>query len=469
MADNRITRSLVVNAATEQEKNIRLKSLSKDNSDGLSLDALVFPKEVFPLKIRNIFEAICKYEDLNPDFLGCSILAVFAAAMGNSWKAQFSTTMVCSPVLFMALIGPPSCGKTPPLELVMAPLQKIDAEMDQQYNAARAEYEHQMGMSQKERVDAGLPETPVRPPHRKHITNNTTVEQLITTLADNPCGVLTYVDELSSLLENLDRYGKGSDEGFWLQVFNSSQIKYERKTGDYANIMHPYVSIVGGTQPAKLYALFGGKHEGSGLASRFLKVYPDAVPPQWKLELMPGEYLSDWEEIIRKVVSVKRDLDPNNEIISKVLTFHEEARVAMIAWDDSMRKLWEESNSYMCGVIGKLRTYLVRFSLIIHVMRIICGETKDECIDNHSAELSMQLTTYFYRMELMVYDMMSCRPKDEFGKKLLDTLPEEFTTAEAIKAGIGLGKSERTVKRFLRDGDNVYLNKQSHGVYCKKK
>ena len=90
-------------------------------------NSIIFPLSVFPMPIRNIVDSLHKYENYQMDFTASAFLTVFAATMGNTWSARFMTGWVSRPIIYMVLVGPPSCGKTPPLRQAIAPLLKLDA------------------------------------------------------------------------------------------------------------------------------------------------------------------------------------------------------------------------------------------------------------------------------------------------------------------------------------------------------
>ena len=91
---------------------------------------ILFPLGIFPASIRHIVESLQKYEHYQVDFTAVSFFTAFAAAMGNTWSARFMTGWVSRPILYVVLIGPPSCGKTPPLRQAVAPLLKLDEDSD---------------------------------------------------------------------------------------------------------------------------------------------------------------------------------------------------------------------------------------------------------------------------------------------------------------------------------------------------
>ena len=72
-----------------------------------------FPLDVFPREMQAIARSFHEYEGFNKDFLCAAMLTVFASAMGNRWTAHFSTSWYATPILYVVVIGPASCGKAP--------------------------------------------------------------------------------------------------------------------------------------------------------------------------------------------------------------------------------------------------------------------------------------------------------------------------------------------------------------------
>ena len=433
-------------------------------------DAPSFPLEVFPDTIRNIVEAFEEYENFNVDFTAASLLTVFAAAMGNTWSVRFMTGWIDRPIIYMVLVGSPSCGKTPPLRQAVAPLLKIDSEYDRIYCKEMETYRRWERLSAKQREKNSLPEEMAVPIRKCHVVVDSTVEALIGALRDNPRGVLIYKDEIDSLLSNFNRYN-GSDEGYFLSLFSGTPFKYSRKSNnEHIFLANPYCSIIGTTQPGRLGEQFGGKRMMNGFSSRFLKVYPEIDKmPSWNDTAMPDGVLEEWERIIRKVVAATPSTDQEGKATSIELLFSQEAKLRVIQWKDEVNnKAYAETDSdAVRALCGKLETYLVRFCLVIQIMHCICGESGMDKIEPGTAELAIRLTEYFRNMESRIAPEIEPGILDNRFTELLGNLRDSFTTAEAVREALQLGISESSVKRFLRDGGRGFVKKKSHGCYRK--
>ena len=429
-----------------------------------------FPLEIFPKAIRDIIEALEEYENYNVDFSSASFLTVFAAAMGNTWSVRFMTGWVSRPIIYMVLVGSPSCGKTPPLQQAVAPLLKLDGEYDMIYCKEMETYRQWERMSAKQREKHSLPEAMKMPQRKCHVVVDSTVEALIGALRDNPRGVLIYKDEIDSLLSNFNRYNS-SDEGYFLSLFSGTPFKYSRKSNnEHIFLANPYCSIIGTTQPGRLGEQFGGKRMMNGFSSRFLKVYPEIDKmPSWNDTAMPDGVLEEWERIIRRVITVTPSTDQEGKATSIELLFSQESKLRIIQWKDEVNnKVYAETDSdAVRALCGKLETYLVRFCLVIQIMHCICGESGMDKIEPGTAELAIRLTEYFRNMESRIAPEIETGILDNRFTELLRNLRDSFTTAEAVREALQLGISESSVKRFLRDGGRGFVKKKSHGCYRK--
>lgn len=434
------------------------------------IEAHSFPLDIFPTAIRHIIESLHEYENFHPDFTAASFLTVFAAAMGNTWSVRFMTGWVSRPIIYMVLVGSPSCGKTPPLQQAVAPLLKLDGEYDRVYCKEMEAYRRWERMSAKQREKHSLPEEMKMPQRKCHVVVDSTVEAMIAAMRDNPRGVLIYKDEIDSLLSNFNRYN-GSDESYFLSLFSGTPFKYSRKSNnEHIFLSNPYCSIIGSTQPGRLAEQFGGKRLMNGFSSRFLKVYPEINKmPLWNDATMPSEILEEWERIIRKVAGINPPTGQEGKADSIELMFSRDAKMLVIQWKDEVNnKAYSETESdAVRALCGKLETYLIRFCLIIQVMHGICDESGMDEIEPRTAELAIRLTEYFRNMENRITPEIDTGVLDNRFTELLGNLRDSFTTSEAVRESLKLGISESSVKRFLRDGGRGFIRKESHGRYRK--
>lgn len=440
--------------------------------DSISLlpTAPSFPLEVFPDSIRNIIEALNEYENYNKDFTAASFFTVFASVLGNAWSVRFMTGWVTRPIIFIVLVGFPSCGKTPPLQQAVAPLLKIDGEYDRIYCKEMETHRKWERMSAKQREKHSLPEEMEIPKRKCHVVVDSTIEALIGALRDNQRGVLIYKDEIDNLLSNFNRYN-GSDEAYFLSLFNGTAFKYSRKSNnEHIFLPNPYCSIIGTTQPGCLAAQFGGKRLMNGFSARFLKVYPEITEmPAWNDSDMPDDVLTEWEEIIRKVIDLPLTIDNEGNVFSKELSFSQEAKQRINRWKNEVNSAAYSStdSDAVRALCGKLETYLIRFCLVIQIMRGVCDGASTETIDTESAERAIMLTEYFRSMETRISPELETGILKPRYVELLGRVGDSFQTSEILREAQRLGISRAQLFRFLKDSGKGFISKDSHGRYFK--
>jgi len=213
------------------------------------------------------------------------------------------------PVLWAAIVGRPSSGKSPALAPVQRflhrlesrrseawELQKSEAEIDLDLHAAEIQQAKKKASELLKKGDRDgaraaltLTEPEPAPPPPRLILNDATVEKLGELLNENPRGLVQFRDELSGWLASLDREGREADRSFWLECWNGrGPYTCDRIGRGSVRIEACAVSIIGGVQPGRLseylrVAVRGGMGD-DGLMQRFqLAVYPD-MPTGWRYQ-----------------------------------------------------------------------------------------------------------------------------------------------------------------------------------------
>ncbi len=259
----------------------------------------VFPSELFgPFWAKWI---MAKAEGCSApvDYVGMSLLSLTSTLIGcarfvspwQGWKEP--------PILWVALVGNPSSGKSPALESVLSIARKIEQEGAEglkgklrQYEAdrlaalcVRQDWEKQVKEATKTiHPVPPLPEAalePAKPERPRIMASDTTPEALARLLACQPKGLLITRDELAGWLGSFNRYsgGQGGDRAFWLEAYGGKPyvIDRARNGGETVTVPNLAASIIGGIQPDKLHSLLL-TGDDDGLPSRFLFCWPDPVP-----------------------------------------------------------------------------------------------------------------------------------------------------------------------------------------------
>ena len=377
---------------------------------GAKMSGSEFPIEVFPIRIQRIISSLHDCQGYPVDYVAAAILAAIAVGIGNSHLVQVKRNWLESPILYMALIGRPGANKSHPLSFAFQPFIEHDYRQNQEYQKLYAEYERTMSMSKKERMEAGLDEFPQAPVRRRFLVSDITPEGLSLIHAQNPRGLCLWSDELSAWFKNFNRYNNGSEEQFWLSVFNAKPTISDRKsTQSSIFIRRPYISVIGTIQKKILGELVKGERSSNGFIDRILFVMPESVlKSRWNDRETPEELEIQWQQIIDKLIAQDCPHDENNELQPQCLPFDEDAKQQLYGWQhENARQCDMETNDALVGIYCKLEIYIIRFCLIIQLARWTCGECDKHTIDLESVNRAILLTEYFRTTAVKVQTAVS--------------------------------------------------------------
>ena len=196
-----------------------------------------FDAELLPVALRAWVMDIAHLMQCPPDFPAVGTIAALSSLIGARHviqpKARVDWQVV--PNLWALIVGRPGVMKSPALGEVMRPLNRLEANERELWQAAHDSWELDCKVSAmqddanekkakghaakgdtaaaRQLLEPG--DTPPEPIARSYIENDATVEKLGEVLQENPWGLLAYRDELYSLLTSLDKPGQEGSRGFY--------------------------------------------------------------------------------------------------------------------------------------------------------------------------------------------------------------------------------------------------------------
>jgi len=379
--------------------------------------AAPFPLEVLPPTLRR-FVNECSWALSCPlDFLAVPLLVAAGAAIGNSARLVIKEGHTQGAVLFAAVVGLASSGKSPALEMVAEPL-----ELAQRHYFA--EYQDAMQAWQASGSDGSAP-TP-----RQVLADEVTAEALLLLLQDNPRGVLMVRDEMAALVSGLNQYkdGKGNDRQLYLKLWPQATVKVHRvRMGSIPlRVYRPFVGIVGGIQPSVIAQMRAEQESGKasvedGFLDRFLFAYPDPMPAvgeQWRE--VSREAIASWETAVNRLLS----LHPPSGGESQQTEYPRLDPDGRLAWKEFTDLHATELNDpdfppHLSGPWGKLRGYCGRLALVLHLLREVCDEPVERAVDAESVRRASLLIDYFKDHARRVYRAMGADPRTVTARKVL--------------------------------------------------
>ncbi|TWT14035.1 DUF3987 domain-containing protein [Reyranella sp. CPCC 100927] len=219
-----------------------------------------------------------------------SLITAAASLLGSMRRVAPAPSWSEPCILWAALVGAPSSGKSPALETALRLLQAVDADLAvvntgarrlrlEQDRAATERWAEQA--REAERTDGPAPALPGRPRFepRRLVFDDADIESLSRALTGAPGGVLLARDGRGAWLDEMIRDARdGSNRAFWLAAWAARACSVHRKAvpnvriASVARTNAAAVSILGTLRPDALAATLAG--EDDDVVARFLFAWP---------------------------------------------------------------------------------------------------------------------------------------------------------------------------------------------------
>jgi hypothetical protein len=313
--------------------------------------------------------------------------------MGNGWHER--------PIIWSALVGPPSSMKSPIIDKATAPLRKIDNDRHRIWEAQYAKWKTQNKKS------AGP--SPPKPPRK--VVQDATPEKVAEIAARDDGGLMMVHDELAGYIASFDRYGSGAAaRGFCLSSFNGGPFLKDR-VGHGARDEHSEirianlaVSILGGIQPDRLAQIKDPTVDG--LLQRFLLVSV-RLPERGDEASLVKSAEDDYARLIEGI----------SQRTSWTYSF---GAGAVAVRRRVLNRLFELEqlqgfSPALISAIGKMKGYFGRLALALHVVNEHCAGASGDVSDvtQQTAEAVEELLFNFFLPHMFgVYDVLANGGKD---------------------------------------------------------
>jgi hypothetical protein len=313
------------------------------------------------------------------DYCATALLTVSASLIGNSRKVTPWQGWEEPAILWTALIGRPSSGKSPALDAILEPVRLIQSDLQAEYPAKKIDYETclEVVKNEKAKWEADVKEAvkknlahppkpaaacePEKPALPRLMVNDSTIEAIGLVLKDNPRGILLNRDELAGWLENMGRYGShGGDRGFWIECFGGRPFSFGRVKNHHDPVLidRLSVSITGGIQPDRLASVMMDGDD-DGLAARFLYVWPEPIPPKRPT----GNYDQGLVlHTFNRLYGLTMQEQP------QVMTLTPEAANLFQHFREELARAEEDASGLLLGHIGKMSGMALRISLVLELL-----------------------------------------------------------------------------------------------------
>ena len=369
-----------------------------------------FPVDAMPKILRPIIIDGSKAYTCPKDYIGVSMLTTLAGCIGRSHQIKISNTWIESPAIWSILIGNPSTVKSSFLRDISRIIYQKEYEWNSEYELSKEEYEKDKQIYEKElakwkkdnNTNGDPPVKPKEPVQKCVIASDTTVEAIVQRMKDNPKGLIVVMDEIAGFFGGMNRYNMGSsDSEFYLQTWSGGGFKVDRKSTGTTVIKDTYLSLCGTIQPRRFRELLGGKYQDNGMAARILPCYPKPVKADFPTQSISDPNMKALVELYHKCMDLQlqcsEDWIDGADLKPQIVSFNEEG---LQAFKDAFGRIVDLESKYAIdsqieGLYGKMRGYLARFALVIHLIRNLSNEIQSNTVDAESVHMAEKLVYYF--------------------------------------------------------------------------
>ncbi|MVM36335.1 DUF3987 domain-containing protein [Spirosoma sp. HMF4905] len=435
------------------------------------LDVLPMEAEMIPEPLRPWLTDIAYRMKCPLDFVAVAAITMFSSLIGTRLTIQPKNrddwTIVSN--VWGAVIGDPSTMKTPSVNEVFRPLNRISTEAREQfeeeqkrYQQEQMTYELQKKVYQSQELDRlkgkpstdpiGYPETPKNPTERRFIANDPTIEKLADLLNENPTGILVTRDELIALIAAWDKSGREQDRAFYLEGWNGNgSIIIDRMARGTTHVKNVCITLFGGIQPSRLlgYLKAATEHDNDGFVQRLqLAVFPDKAAWAYTDEF-PDKAARDKAFTLIKQI-VQSDFAaiayPANEYNRLPYTrFDEQAQQVfkdwLVKWET---QVLPNESGLLQEHFTKYRSLVPSLALIFHVLNcesnpVEASEAPKRLVSIEAARMAIRWCEYLQSHARRIYgllDTVSATAAKELLRHLKKgDLKDGFKVRDVMKKG----------------------------------
>ena len=372
----------------------------------VNIERVKFPIDVFDEEIQQYIVQSSQTLGLSIDYMGCAFLWSLSVCIGNSFNVEIKPGWRETATLWLAVVGKPGIGKTPSLNQIIYPLQKLNIRKQKEF---QKEYAKFVEFEKLDKEQKKFAEDVKRPKSEQFIVGDITLEALIDLHETNPNCIGVFKDELAGWFKDMNKYRAGSDLEFWLSSWNGQSISLNRKTAKSAFVDKPFIPVIGGIQPDVFEQFATGVNKENGFIDRILISYPELHVDKYNTNIMHHDVLRSYETFL---IHLKESLqinffkvDEKGEIMPQIARFSNEANDEWIRIHDKISDLQnsDDENEYMKSMLPKQKSYIPRFAMILNILMSSYAEDMNANLITKEAMLKAErLSDYFINMSKLV-------------------------------------------------------------------
>jgi len=388
------------------------------NTDKELLPFINFPFDEFPQSFRKMVIRMSAAFHIDPEFTATCMLTIMSAALGNSIRVSPRAGYEVPPFLWTIAIARSGTGKSHPIKELMKTIEKRQAD-----EFSRVELEQ---LESKADVENGKKPKPYKPATHFWVSDFT-IESLSDVFRTNRRGVVLYRDEISGLVSGMNKYRRGDDRQYFLELFDCKSWKINRKTAGNSYIGNTGAAIIGGIQPKVMTTTF--KEVEDGLLPRFLVLTLKEMPITFSSTGLSEDVQDSWARLVDWCYSVPLVFDSKRFVKARILSFEPAALKVWASFFDEMKGLEPFLSEKVTPFASKLSGYYsLKFAGLLHCLKEFSKGTAPnqipEQIDKETVATSIDLTRFFLGQVVQALGLYgnTWQQYDEYEKRLIDAL-----------------------------------------------
>lgn len=365
-------------------------------------EKLVFPLYIYPDNIQNYILQSAHTLGLSIDYMGCSMLWLISVVVGNSLSIRVKTGWNEMAVVWLALVGKKGIGKTPSINQMIWPLERINNQEIKKYIKQYAKFKE---YDKADKKDKAQMEEITEPKKTQFIVNDVTLEALVDMHEENKNAVAVFKDELAGWFKDMNKYRAGSDLEFWLSSWSGKSVNMNRKTAKSSFVDKPFIPVLGGIQPSIFEQFNNEQNVDNGFIDRLLLTFPDAYIENYNenelqhdLRQWYSDYVVKFYDHIKKYVC---NYSPDGDVLPYEANFTPAAKKEWIRVFNNISEQQnsDDMNEYMKSMLPKQKSYIPRFALLINTLDKYDNDDPEfRVIEAESVIKAEALSEYFVTM-----------------------------------------------------------------------
>ena len=380
------------------EKKIKEAEANLPLLEDFSFDNIEFPISIYPEPLQKYLMECFTKLDANLDYTGSALLWVTSVCVGNAFEIEVKKGWTENATVWISLVGKAGIGKTPSINKIIYPLEKLNMTEVKKYAKEMAKWQEYDALGKKEKES--VPEVD-KPKKTQFVANDITVEALVDLHQESDNSVGVFKDELAGWLKDMNKYRAGSDLEFWLSAWSGKSVYLNRKTSANGFVDKPLIPVLGGIQPSILSNFYTEENKDNGFMDRMLLSFPYAVVERYnENELTDGVFEWYVDLIISFYNTIKKMKMYDDEGTIKPIKVSLTAD-AKKEWVRIFNKITDKQNSddeneYLKSMYPKQKSYIPRFALLLHLLEWHFDASKDfRYLSKDTMLKAEQLSDYF--------------------------------------------------------------------------